>query len=169
MKCRTVKSVALQPTEQGFPGSPRAQRGGDDGSGFTPLDNTDREQSGRRSGWLARLLGEMTPPQPWEHRPASLAELWHYARHGAWTAEDLPPRHEGAPPRKPASRIAGVWWCRLVTIPASFLTHYTAWVIARPSRALTVAAVWAVLMHVPPIRTVAGWLLPFDPWPTWLP
>jgi hypothetical protein len=99
----------------------------------------------------------MTPPEPWDHRPASLQELASYARQGEWTGPTG------------AARTAGIWWCRLVTLPGSAITHYTAWVVARPSRTAAVVGLWAVLMHVPAIRAVAGFVLPWDPWPTWLP
>ena len=128
----------------------------------TSVDTTERDASG---GWLGRLLAVLTPPEPWEKRPASLAELWAYARWGAWTDPDRPPLHEGGRSRPPLSRWLGVWWCRLVTIPATVVTHYTAWVVARPSRTFTVAVLWGVLMHVRPLRVVAEWVLPWDPWP----
>lgn len=86
-----------------------------------------------RSGLVARLVTELTPPEPWTHQPASLAAMWRYARRGGWTG-----------PTGPA-RVAGVWWCRLVTIPVCVVTHYTAWLVARPSRALTAALVALLL------------------------
>lgn len=89
--------------------------------------------SDRRPGLVARLVTELTPPEPWTQQPASLAAMWRYARRGGWTG-----------PTGPA-RVAGVWWCRLVTIPVCVVTHYTAWLVARPSRALTAALVALLL------------------------
>lgn len=86
-----------------------------------------------RSGVGARLVRELTPPQPWTHRPASLAAMWRYARRGGWTGPDG------------LARRLGVWWYRLVTLPVSLVCHYTAWLVARPSRALTAAVVALVV------------------------
>jgi hypothetical protein len=114
---------------------------------------TDRDE-GRPL--LARLLDELTPPEPWRHRPAAPAELWRYAKRGEWTGEHGP------------MRTAGVWWCRTVTLPATLVTHYLAWIAARPSRVLAAAGLWAVLMHTP-LRGPIDAVLPWDAWPTWLP
>ncbi|MGH8881871.1 MAG: hypothetical protein ACRD0P_31740 [Stackebrandtia sp.] len=153
---REVRSLTSLPTPPGETGvnagsaPPRARE-----REVNPAKNTPRD--GRRRAGLFALVHDLTPPEPWRHRPHSLAALWRYASRGEW-----------AGPTGPA-RTAGIWWFRLVTVPGSVLTHYAAWVIARPSRTATVAVIWAVLMHIPLVHTVAGWLLPFDPWPTWLP
>jgi len=55
--------------------------------------------------------------------------MWRYAKSGGWTG-----------PTGPA-RIAGVWWYRLVALPVTVVCHYTAWLVARPSRALTATLV----------------------------
>ena len=78
-----------------------------------------------RGGRWAQLL---TPPEPWQHRPASLAAMSRYARRGGWAGTSGP------------ARAAGVWWYRLVALPVCLCTHYLAWLVARPARALTVAA-----------------------------
>lgn len=80
--------------------------------------------SARGDRW-ARLA---TPPHPWQHRPASLAAMHRYATRGGWTGPDG------------LARAAGVWWYRLVALPVCLCTHYLAWLVARPARALTVAA-----------------------------
>lgn len=82
---------------------------------------------------LARLWREWTPPEPWRHRPASLAAMCRYAARGGWTGPDGP------------ARRAGVWWYRLVAVPVCLVTHYLAWLVARPSRALTAAVVVLLL------------------------
>jgi len=87
----------------------------------------------RRSGIGARLMAELTPPQPWTHRPASLAAMWRYARRGGWTGPDG------------LARRLGVWWYRLVALPVCLVTHYLAWLVARPSRTLTAAVVALVV------------------------
>lgn len=117
---------------------------------------------------LARLIDELTPPEPWQHRPAAPAELWRYAVRGAWTDEELPPRRAGDKPRRTGVRVAGMWWCRLVALPATVLTHYAAWIFARPSRTVALIVLWALLMHTP-LRGPADAVLPWDAWPTWLP
>ena len=86
-----------------------------------------------RAGVVARLVRELSPPQPWTHRPASLAAMWRYARRGGWTGPDG------------LARRLGVWWYRLVSLPVCLVTHYTAWLVARPSRALTAAVVALVV------------------------
>lgn len=85
--------------------------------------------SNNRRPVVDRLRAELTPPQPWTHRPASLAAMWRYAARGGWTG-----------PTGPA-RLLGVWWCRLVTLPVCVTTHYVAWLVARPSRTLTATLV----------------------------
>ena len=85
--------------------------------------------SDRRLGLVARLRWELTPPEPWQHRPASLAAMWRYAARGGWTGP------EGL------ARQVGIWWYRLVALPVCLITHYTAWLVARPSRTLTAALV----------------------------
>jgi len=82
---------------------------------------------------VGRLVRELTPPEPWQHRPASLAAMWRYARRGGWTGPDG------------LARRLGVWWYRLVTLPVSLVCHYTAWLVARPSRTLTAAVVALVV------------------------
>src|SRR6266508_1963895 len=122
------------------------------------VDNAHGDEPPRGwSGWWRHLAGELTPPEAWQHRPPAPAELLRYAHKGEWTAPTG------------ARRTAGIWWCRLIALPATVLTGYLAWMTARPSRTAVVVGLWAVLMHVPLVRTAAGWLLPFDPWPTWLP
>lgn len=86
----------------------------------------------RRAGVLARLVWELTPPHPWQHRPASLAAMWRYASRGGWTGP------EGL------ARRAGVWWYRLIALPVCLVTHYTAWLVARPSRAVTAVVVMLI-------------------------
>lgn len=86
-----------------------------------------------RSGIGPRLVRELTPPEPWQHRPASLAAMWRYARRGGWTGPDG------------LARVAGVWWYRLVALPVTVVCHYLAWLVARPSRALTAAVVVLVV------------------------
>src|SRR5690554_2618393 len=108
----------------------------------------------------AKLLAQLRPPEPWQHRPASLAAMWRYARRGGWTGADVrlvrdnpdgPWRQVRASEseadlagkdirtRLPASRVAGIWWFRLVALPICTITHYLAWLVARPSRTATVA------------------------------
>ena len=105
-----------------------------------------------RGVWV-RLVDELTPPEPWRHRPASLAAMARYAARGGWTGPDG------------LVRRAGVWWYRLVAVPVTVGCHYTAWLVARPSRTATVAILWAVAMQVPPLRALASLVLPWDPWP----
>lgn len=81
-----------------------------------------------RRGWVGRLWRELTPPQPWTHRPAALASVWRYATRGGW-----------APPASPARRLMVAWYLA-VTLPVTVVCHYTAWLVARPSRALTAGA-----------------------------
>lgn len=85
--------------------------------------------SDRRAGVVARLRWELTPPEPWQHRPASLAAMWRYAARGGWTGP------EGL------ARRCGVWWYRLVALPVTVICHYAAWLVARPSRTVTAALV----------------------------
>lgn len=85
--------------------------------------------SDRRGGGWQRLAAQLRPPEPWTHRPASLAAMARYARQGGWTGPDG------------LARQAGVWWYRLVAVPVTLVCHYTAWLVARPSRALTAAVV----------------------------
>lgn len=89
--------------------------------------------SDRRAGVVARLMAELTPPEPWQHRPASLAAMWRYAARGGWTGPTG------------ATRRLGVWWFRLVALPVCLVTHYTAWLVARPSRTITAALVCLLL------------------------
>lgn len=103
---------------------PRAREGS-----AVSADRKATTDSDRRSGLVARLRWELTPPEPWQHRPASLAAMWRYAARGGWTG-----------PTGPA-RVAGVWWCRLVALPVCLVTHYLAWLVARPSRTATAALV----------------------------
>lgn len=94
--------------------------------------STDRKSttdSDHRSGLVDRIRRELTPPEPWQHRPASLAAMWRYASRGGW-----------AGPTGVARRL-GVWWYRLVALPVTVVCHYTAWLVARPSRAITAAVV----------------------------
>ena len=86
-----------------------------------------------RAGVVARLVRELTPPEPWQHRPASLAAMWRYARRGGWTGPDG------------LARRLGVWWYRLVSLPVCLVTHYLAWLVARPSRTFTAAVVALVV------------------------
>jgi hypothetical protein len=102
---------------------------------------------------LARLVDRLTPPEPWSHRPASLAAMWRYARRGGWTGPTG------------AARQLGTWWYRLVALPVTIVCHYTAWVVARPGRAVTVIGLWAVLMQVPALRAAADAVLPWPAWP----
>lgn len=113
--------------------------------------NEGQEQELRTAvdGWPARLAGRLRPPEPWKYRPASLAAMSRYAHRGAWTRDDGP------------LRFLGVWYFRLVAIPAAFVTHYLAWLTQRPSRLVTALVVYAVVTHIG-----LGRLLP---WPTWLP
>lgn len=138
------------------------------------------ESHNRRPWWAA-----FRPPEPWQHRPASLAAMARYASRGAWTGdgrrqvkdtEDAPWRdvRDGETPedlagkatrtRQPVSRAVGVWYFRLVAIPATVLLHYAAWFVARPSRLLVLMLVWAVLMQVSPARATAEALLPWNAW-----
>lgn len=91
-----------------------------------PPPVTERD---RRPGRWPRLVNQLRPPQPWTHRPASLAAMWRYARRGGWTGPDG------------VARRLGVWWYRLIAVPVTVVCHYTAWLVARPSRALTGALV----------------------------
>jgi hypothetical protein len=100
-------------------------------------------------GWPARLSRRLTPPEPWRHRPASLAAMSRYAHQGGWTGNGGP------------LRFAGVWYFRLVAVPVAVITHYLAWIVARPSRLATALLVYTVLAHIGPLR----WLLW---WPSWL-
>lgn len=52
-----------------------------------------------------------------------------YARLGGWTGPSGP------------ARMVGVWWYRLVALPVCLVTHYTAWLVARPSRTITAGLV----------------------------
>lgn len=92
-----------------------------------------------RAGVVDRIRRELTPPQPWQHRPASLAAMWRYAARGGWAGP------------QGLARQAGVWWFRLVTLPICLVTHYVAWLVARPSRTLTatvvVLLVWQAVRH----------------------
>lgn len=115
-----------------------------------PTNDTQRDR--RRGGW-GRLVDQLTPPEPWSHRPASLAAMARYAARGGWTGP------EGLP------RRLGVWWYRLVVVPVTLVCHYTAWIVARPSRTVVTVVVWAVLMRVPPVHAAAAAVLPWDPWP----
>lgn len=97
-------------------------------------DSADRcgsatTHSDPRPGLAARLRWELTPPEPWTHRPASLAAMWRYAKSGGWTGPTG------------VARQLGVWWYRLVALPVTVVCHYTAWLVARPSRALTATLV----------------------------
>lgn len=107
----------------------------------------------QRGRQRSQLLDQLTPPEPWRHRPASLAAMWRYARRGGWTGTTGP------------ARTAGVWWYRLVAVPVTLLCHYAAWIIARPSRTVALAIVWAVAMQVPPLRAAADAVLPWPSWP----
>ncbi len=158
MSCGSVKTVALHPGQHP-PAEPlRAQRARETPHHHPEVDNAHGDEPPRGwSGWWRHLAGELTPPEAWQHRPPAPAELLRYAHKGEWTAPTG------------ARRTAGIWWCRLIALPATVLTGYLAWMTARPSRTAVVVGLWAVLMHVPLVRTAAGWLLPFDPWPTWLP
>lgn len=139
------------------------------------------ERKNRRVWW-----GAFRPPEPWQHRPHSLAAMSRYAWRGAWTGEpvrQVKDREEapwrtvragetaedlaGKPTRirHPFSRIAGVWYFRLVAIPATVILHNAAWIVARPSRLAVVVALWAAAMQVPQARAVAEVLLPWSPWP----
>lgn len=95
-----------------------------------PPTTTDSDVRG--GGWQ-RLVGELRPPEPWTHRPASLAAMARYASRGGWTGP------EGL------ARRLGVWWYRLIAVPVTLVCHYTAWLVARPSRALTAALVAVVV------------------------
>jgi hypothetical protein len=106
-----------------------------------------RRRAVRAVEWV---VGEWTPPAVWSQRPASLAELVGYARHGAWTA------HSGF------WRTAGVWWMGLVVVPFSTLAYYAAWVLQRPSRFLVCGLVYVVVAHT-------GLGAAVLPWPAWLP
>lgn len=110
-------------------------------------------QRDRRPGGWGRLADQLTPPQPWSHRPASLAAMARYAARGGWTGP------EGLP------RRAGVWWYRLVAVPVTLVCHYTAWIVARPARTVVTVLVWGVAMHVPALYALAAAILPWDPWP----
>lgn len=106
-----------------------------------------------RRSRLARAIDRLTPPEPWQHRPASLAMLYRYAKRGGWAGPDS------------GARKAMTWWVRLVAIPITVLCHYTAWIVARPGRAATVAVLWAVLMQIRPLRAAADAVLPWPAWP----
>ena len=63
--------------------------------------------------------------------PASLAAMWR-SPPGGWTEpEDWP--------------AGGDWWYRLVSLPVCLVTHYLAWLVARPSRTFTAAVVALVV------------------------
>jgi len=111
-----------------------------------PPPVTQRDRRGR-------LLDQFMPPEPWTHRPASLRAMARYARRGGWTGP------------AGAARRLGVWWFRLVAVPVSIVCHYTAWIVARPSRTVVTVGLWAVLMQVPAVYAAAALLLPWDPWP----
>lgn len=55
--------------------------------------------------------------------------MWRYAKSGGWTGPTG------------VARQLGVWWYRLVALPVTVVCHYTAWLVARPSRALTATLV----------------------------
>jgi len=92
-------------------------------------DRKSTTDGDRRAGVVARLMAELTPPEPWQHRPASLAAMWRYAARGGWTGPTG------------AARRLGVWWFRLVALPVTVVCHYAAWLVARPSRTVTAALV----------------------------
>lgn len=94
---------------------------------------TATTHSDPRPGLAGRLVRQLTPPQPWTHRPASLAAMWRYAARGGWTGP------------QGVARQLGVWWYRIIALPATVVTHYTAWLVARPSRALTATLVGLLL------------------------
>ncbi len=79
------------------------------------------------------VLADFTPPAVWKDAPASLAELATYARAGAWTAQQAG-----------FVRNLGIWWCRLVAIPATVACRYLEWFAQRPGRTLTVIALIAL-------------------------
>lgn len=140
---------------------------------------TEREN---RRGWWAAFR----PPEPWQHRPSSLAAMSRYAWRGAWTGEpvrqvkdsdeapwrtvrsdDTSEDLVGKPirTRQPFSRVVGVWYFRLFAIPLTTVLHYAAWIVARPSRLIVAVGLWAVAMQVPGVRAVAEVLLPWSAWP----
>lgn len=91
-------------------------------------------------GWPARFLKRITPPEPWRHRPVSLAALWRYATRGAWASK----------PTGPARRI-GQGYALLLAVPITFVTHYLAWIVARPSRLVVAVVLYLLLAHVGPL------------------
>lgn len=96
-------------------------------------DESAATERGHGRSPVARLARELRPPEPWTYRPAAPAAVYRYAKSGGWTG-----------PTGPARR-AGVWWCRLVALPVVVAAAYTAWLVARPSRALTAALVAALV------------------------
>lgn len=138
----------------------------------------------RRGGWTGADRREVKQPYGARERTASRNEnpfwtsvsasvtskdgspitsgdgFWRPVRAGE-SEEDL----AGLPTRErmPFSRLLGVWYFRLA-FPLLMALHYALWVLTRPSRALVVCLLWAVLMQVPQVRAVAEVLLPWNPW-----
>jgi hypothetical protein len=159
----------------------------------TDVTDSDDDRRENFRPWWQVLAKQFRPPEPWQHRPASCAAMWRYAWRGAWTGPEVrqvrpaPPKrtvtHHENPlwtsasttvtesdgpvevrTRQPVTRRLGVWYFRLIALPATVVLHYAAWIVARPSRLVVGVGLWAVLMQVPALRTVAEVLLPWNPW-----
>jgi hypothetical protein len=142
---------AETPTQAGA--HPRAREDNTPETTLPGAETAPKTTTHRSRGWLARLVDRLTPPEPWQYRPSSLAARWRYARRGGWTG-----------PAGPARRLY-TWWYRLVTFPVTLVCHYASWVVARVSRTIAVAVLWALLMQARPLRTLADAVLPWPVWP----
>lgn len=106
-------------------------------------------------GWLVALRGYWIPPAVLTEPPATVAELAAYAWRGGWTASETGP-----------ARRLGIWWHRLVSLPATTVCRYVEWVLQRPGRAVPVFVLWKLLINTGPgpwaadhlIRPVLGLL-----------
>jgi hypothetical protein len=82
-------------------------------------------------------LGELfRPPELWSEPRPSLQQIWNYARHGAWTADE--------PGRVTAARVAGVAY-GVVVIAVHAVTYSLNWVVERPGRLLVAGGLAALL------------------------
>lgn len=81
------------------------------------------------SDWWKRMvkagLAYYTPPSVLVDRPATVAELAEYAYWAPWTRAQAG-----------TLRTAGIWWYRLVGVPATVTCRYWEWICQRPGRAI---------------------------------
>lgn len=105
-----------------------------------------------------RVMTCIRPPKVTISRPASVPELTAYARTGTWT------KSEGG-----AIRKAGVTYWYLIGLPTTVICRYIEWIAQRPGRALTVFALWRLVITtgpgpwfvqnvLSPIGSIAKWL-----------